>query len=147
MLGDYDDIRSRISDPVLWWDNNGVPRYCEFHPSRCGIYDAVVALIEVACQACGRRFLIAVTFDGPALQELGDRFRRPTHADIGSFHYGDPPSHGSEGCLAGDTMNVESVRVVEFWEREAGEWRRLPEHEVYIGEPDVQQSVGREETR
>ena len=147
MLRNYEDIRSRISDPIRWWDNNGVPRYCEFHPSRCGIYDAVVALVEVACQACGKRFLVAVTLDGHALEELGDRYRRPTHGDIGSFHYGDPPSHRAEGCLAGDTMNVESVRVAEFWEREAGEWRRLPEHEVYIGEHDLQEPVWREEIR
>ncbi len=147
MLRNYEDIRSRISDPVLWWDDNGVPRYCEFHPSRCGIYDAVVALVEVACQACGKRFLVAVTLDGHALEELGDRYRRPTHGDIGSFHYGDPPSHRAEGCLADDTMNVESVRVAEFWEREAGEWRRLPEHEVYIGEHDLQEPVWREEIR
>lgn len=147
MLRDYDDIRSRISDPVLWWDDNGVPRYCEFHPSRCGIYDAVVALIEVACQGCGRRLLVAVTLDGPALQELGDRYRRPTRGDIGSFHCGDPPSHGAEGCVAGDTMNVESVRLVEFWEREAGGWRRRPDHEVYIGETDRAEETAMETTR
>jgi hypothetical protein len=136
MLRDYEDIRSRITDPILWWDDNGVPRYCEFDPSRCGIYDAVAALIEVACQACGKGFLAAVTYDRRTLQELGDAYQRPTPGHVGSFHYGDPPAHRSEGCAAGDTMNVESVRVLQFWEREAGEWRRRPEHEVYIRQPD-----------
>lgn|SRR5262249_30637058 len=135
MLREYEDIRSRITDPVLWWDDNGVPRYCDFHPSHCGIYDIAAALIEVACQACGRHFLVAKTFDDSAIEELGDRYRRPTAGDVGSFHYGDPPRHYREGCSAGDTMNVESVRVVEFWERDA-EWRRHPEHEVHIGEPE-----------
>jgi hypothetical protein len=132
MLRDYEDIRSRISDPILWWDDNGVPRYCEFHPSRCGIYDVAAALVDVSCQACGRRFLVAMTMDRSALQKLGDAYRRPSHGDVGSFRYGDPPSHRHEGCAAGDTMNVEGVRVVQFWEREAGEWRRRPAHEVYI---------------
>jgi hypothetical protein len=47
--------------------------------------------------------------------------------------YGDPPSHRHEGCTAGDTMNVESVRFVQFWERDAGGWRRRAEYEVCIG--------------
>src|SRR3989442_11748920 len=25
----YDDIRSRIKDAIRWWDDNGVPRYCD----------------------------------------------------------------------------------------------------------------------
>jgi hypothetical protein len=141
MLRDYEDIRSRITDPILWWDDNGVPRYCEFDPSRCGIYDDVAALVEVQCQSCGRRFLVAVTYDRLTRQQLGDAYRRPARGDIGSFHYGDPPSHGREGCAAGDTMNVESVRVVQFWEREPGGWRRRAECEIYIGEPDQQQHL------
>jgi hypothetical protein len=56
MLRDYHDIRSRIADPILWWDENGVPRYREFKPQECGVYDVVVALVEVACQACLERF-------------------------------------------------------------------------------------------
>lgn len=63
MLRDYDDIRSRISDPIFWWDDNGVPRYCHFRPQQCGVYDVVVALVEVACQACLERFRVAVTFE------------------------------------------------------------------------------------
>ena len=44
-------------------------------------------------------------------------------------------------------MNVESVRVVEFWEREAREWRRRPEHEVYIGETDRAEETAPETIR
>jgi hypothetical protein len=62
--------------------------------------------------ACGKRFLVAVTYDRPALEKLRDAYRQPMHGDIGSFHYGDPPSHRFEGCNAGATMNMGSVRVV-----------------------------------
>jgi hypothetical protein len=75
--------------------------------------------VETACQTCGRRLLVAVTFDGPALQEPGDRCRRPTYGDIRSFHYGDPPSHGAQGCLAGNRSTLRPSMLVDFWEREA----------------------------
>lgn len=133
MLRDYHDIRSRISDPILWWDHNGVPRYCEFRPQECGVYDLFVALVEVGCQACREHFRVAVTFDRPSLEQVGDRYMLPTAGHIGSFHYGDSPAHGDPGCV-GATMNVESVRVLEFWDRTDGEWVRRTEHEVYVGE-------------
>lgn len=135
MLRNYHDIRSRIRDPILWRDDNGVPRYCEFRPQECGVYDVVVALVEVGCQACMEPFRVAVTFDQPSRQRLGDRYTLPTAGNIGSFRYGDPPSHGIEGC-AGNTMNSESIRVLEFWQRDQLEWVRRPEFEVYIGEQD-----------
>ena len=92
MLRRYDDILSRIVDPILWWDDNGVPRYCEFHPGKCGVYDEVVALVEVCCQSCRQLFRVAVTFDRYSRERLGDRYKLPTNGDIGSFHYGDPPA-------------------------------------------------------
>ena len=135
MLRDYHDIRSRISDPILWWDDQGVPRYCEFRPEECGVYDRVVALVEVACQACREPFRVAVTFDQLSLHQLGERYSLPTTGNIGSFHYGDPPAHGAEEC-PGNPMNVESIRVLEFWQRDQQAWVRRPEHEVYIGEQE-----------
>ena len=30
MLNAYADIRSRIAEEPKWWDEEGVPRYCEF---------------------------------------------------------------------------------------------------------------------
>lgn len=138
MLRDYEDIRSRISDPVLWWDDNGVPRYCEFQPQKCGVYDIVVALVEVACQACLERFRVAVTFDQTSVRERGDRYAIPTAGDVGSFHYRDPPSHNE--CV-GNTMNVEAVRVLEFWERVDFKWIRRPECEVYIGDHERGEDV------
>jgi hypothetical protein len=28
----YDDTRAMTDKMPLWWDENAVPRYCEFHP-------------------------------------------------------------------------------------------------------------------
>lgn len=142
MLRDYGDIRSRISDLILWWDDNGVPRYCEFRPQECGVYDTVVALVEVACQACQERFRVAVNFDGSTIRQRGEGYKLPTDGAIGSFHYGDPPSHShdNEGC-AGNTMLVEAVRVLEFWERVDFNWVRRPQYEVYVGEHEREDDV------
>lgn len=137
MLRAYQDIRSRIHDPILWWDDNGVPRYCEFRPQECGVYDVVVALIEVGCQACRQPFRVAVTFAESSLKRLGERYTLPTAGDIGSFHYGDPPSHSHDGVgCTGNTMLSESIRVLEFWQSDWCKWVRRPEYEVYIGEHD-----------
>src|SRR3989454_3011954 len=93
MLRSYDDIRSRIKDAIRWWDDNGVPRYCDFSPEECGVYDVVVALVEVGCQACMERFRVAVTFDRESLRQVGERYALPTAGNIGTFRYGDPPFH------------------------------------------------------
>lgn len=138
MLRSYDDIHSRITDPVQWWDDNGVPRYCEFRPDACGVYDQAVALVEVACQMCQQRFAVAMARDDGAVR--GNDYKRPSNGDLGSFRYGDPPSHGTPGCV-GNSMTVESVRVLEFWEREKFNWIRRPEHEVYIGEHEREDDV------
>ena len=34
MLPNYEDILSRIAEPPRWFDEQGVPRYCEFAPHR-----------------------------------------------------------------------------------------------------------------
>jgi hypothetical protein len=124
MLRDYNDIYSRISDPILWWDDNGVPRYCEFHPSKCGVYEVVVALVEVLCHSCRAHFRVTVSFDRYSLHDLGDRYAPPTTGGIGSFHFGDPPAHG-DGCL-GNTMQAHSIRVLEFWQHDDRDWTRHP---------------------
>ena len=128
-------IRSRIKDDIRWWDDNGVPRYREFSPTQCGVYDVVVALVEVGCQACMERFHVAVTFNQESLRQVGERYALPTAGNIGTFRYGDPPfhSHGTDGCV-GNTMNSESIRVLEFWQRDLQNWTRHTECETYIGE-------------
>ena len=127
----YYDIRDQLGEPC-WHDEHGVPRYREFTPRGCAnIYAWQAALVEVQCQHCSRIMRVAMTSEpgsGRALREkLAGRWCR--------WGYGDMPDHG---CLAGETMNAETVRVVEFWERDVGRWKdweRVPSLEGPINEP------------
>jgi len=129
VLHDYPDITSRIKDPVLWYDTHGVPRYDSFTPSLCpDIYANEVALMEIACQACGDRFpvelhnsLLMILRNG---KKLSDKVRD------NSIHYGDPPIHGG-GC-SGNTMNCDDLRIIEFWRRDRFDWTRVPELEIRL---------------
>jgi hypothetical protein len=126
MKPSYADIRNRIEAAPLWFDEHGVPRYDPFTPRMGSIYARDVALIEIQCQACDFTALVSIGFDA---WEMTPSYTRPTTGNIGSYHYGDPPIHG---CV-GDTMNVESRRIIEFWSCNTFiEWHRLAEHEVEI---------------
>lgn len=138
MLPNYSDITSRLGEP-LWWDEHGVPRYEPFHPQWCDVYANYAALILIACQNCGREFIVGVSVS----ETKHAIFHRasielPTPNSLGSFYYGDPPRHAEEGvCLAGDTMTSVPKRVLEFWHRpldRIGDWHRLPEYEFEIEE-------------
>jgi hypothetical protein len=149
----YHDITSRISENPKWWDEHAVPRYSDFAPNECAdIYADEVALIEISCQSCGRRFLVAMSenqwmygyrmlskisaahdFASEELREAAGKISETPLADEireGAIHFGDPPNVGC--CLAGATMNCEDLRVVEYWRREATEWVRYPELEIYL---------------
>lgn len=112
MLRSYADILERLGVPK-WWDDQGAPRYCDFHPEHCGVYDVYVAFLTIQCQlpACGRRFDVASSIRAIPMVPEGE-IVWPTDDDAGSFHYGDPPPHG---CI-GDTMNCETVKVLAVWE-------------------------------
>ena len=141
MHTDYADIRSRIPTPPLWWDEEAVPRYEPFHPRlTANIYARECALVEIACQNCQARFLVAFSRsdhrflwgeDGKLKQVVA----APTLASEvqdGSLHYGDPPN--TDHCDAGPTMNCDDLRVVEFWVRpSAGTWSRHTELEITFG--------------
>jgi hypothetical protein len=106
----YYDIISRIGDPPIWFDEHGVPRYCEFAPQRsASIYVNEVALAEIACQGCGRVFHVA--FSGVNVQSgtIAEAI------EAKSLHYGDPPN--IECCAAGPTENSIPRRVLEYWHR------------------------------
>lgn len=134
----YRDIREKLGEPV-WWDEYGVPRYCQFQP-RCAanIYAHEVTLLEIACQACGRLFHVADA--GNILDFSPDRPTLRQAIENGTIHYGDPPNVGC--CPAGATMNCEDLRVLEYWYKDytAGiwDWTRVPELEVWL--PDSQRS-------
>jgi len=128
MHNDYSDITSRISEAPSWFDTNGVPRYGAFEPKRIpDIYCDECALIEIACQDCGKHYNVALSSGKMARviaalrtqADLSTIQNRPIAAAIraGDIGYGDPPNclH-TEGC-AGPTMTSDAIRVLEYWSR------------------------------
>lgn len=126
MLESYEDIRRRIPDPPKWFDENGVPRYDDPHPSLCpNIYADEVLFYEIACQSCDARFVVEQSWSRyhrqPSL--LSERVR------LKQIHYGDPPCWA---CMSGATMNCIDIRTIQFWtrlNRDARDWARVPELE------------------
>lgn len=137
MLPDYDDIKKRIQEPPLWYDQNGVPRYDKFHPSMLGIYDSYAILVRISCQDCLTQFLVSHGWN--PYTYIWQSQHVPTMEEvIDLYHYGDPPRHG----CTGDTMNCHDHEVVEAWEQaplvtnsKAGidfgdRWMRRHEYEI-----------------
>jgi len=123
----YRDITDKLGTP-LWWDEHGVPRYCDFSPDAASnIYGREVALLDIRCQNCGAAFKVCVSsspFDSRQTP-LADAVRDQT------LHYGDPPNAGC--CAAGPTMNSVPQRVLEFWHcRGAADPVRVAELEIAI---------------
>jgi hypothetical protein len=116
MHENYEDIKSRIDEKPKWYDQNGTPRYEEFHPKYCpNIYSNQVILMLVECQDCGEKFEVEIH-----ASIWGERSSTPPR----KWHYGDPPAHG---CV-GDTMNCVDLEV---WERDMrrepnGDWEQRP---------------------
>jgi len=122
---DYADIRDKLGEPV-WWDECGVPRYCEFAPDKAAnIYWRECALLAIACQNCGQEFAVCMTWASLDMAKgtpsLGERLKS------GELDYGDPPN--VRCCPAGPTMMSETLGVVEFWQQGDGEPERVGELE------------------
>lgn len=114
----YKDILERVSEPPKWFDENAVPRFCEFSPEEVAyIYAREVALVMIECQACAIPFKVALTelnlrdvlwdSGGKKIKNISDLI-----ADR-SIHYGDPPN--IDCCGTGPTMNSVAIRVLEYW--------------------------------
>ncbi len=124
----YTDIRKRIDDPILWFDENAVPRYDPFHPRLINTYADEAVLYQIACQDCGTRFMVAES-DGSIKRMLAKRsvMKHDYLADDirgKRLHYGDPPNIGC--CPAGPTMNSEFIGIIEYWVCKDFEWQRDP---------------------
>ena len=123
MLTDYSDIRSRLGTPV-WFDESGVPRYCEFHPREvANIYADEVALCSITCQVCKKEFLVAQSGKSPSIQQkIEERM----------LDYGDPPN---VSCSYASMSSVPR-RVLQYWIRQLApvfiSWERRPAFEVDI---------------
>ncbi len=135
---DIIDLADAAGRKPLWWDENGVPRFCAHHPAHSpDVYAREVALLEVACQGCGRRFLVqmAWSMSSAILSSLSTAYaaRGKLSSQVLDrvIHYGDPPNVGC--CAAGPTMNCEDLRVVEFWRQtDRCDWERVPDLEVEL---------------
>jgi hypothetical protein len=130
----YKDITSKLGDPI-WWDENAVPRYCEFEPRQAAdIYAREVALVLIQCQDCRHRFRVAISFsylnwnwnDGKPGPSLAESIKS------NAISYGDPPNIGC--CPAGPTMSSDEISVLEFWHfnTKTFEWERDSSLEITL---------------
>lgn len=138
MKPDYADIRALTDREPDWFDENGAPRYAPFEPDMLGVYDKFALLVEIACQSCGKKFLVAqgwpswgTQINYESLVVEGKKYSLEELAD--GYHYGDPPRH--DDCAAGDTMNCVDLRIVEAWER--SDWKRGVGY-VWERRPDIE---------
>jgi hypothetical protein len=117
----YLDILEGMDEEPKWFDEHGVPRYCEFHPSQVGLYADEAALLLIACQNCGQTFKVAMCWD----------YHDPPPTSLLGMHYGDPPN--VRCCPAGPTMNCNDLKVLEWWDRERPNgWQRIKEKEILL---------------
>lgn len=136
MKTNYQDIVALAPTKPLWFDEQGVPRFCEFHPTRVVHRDAEeVALVEVQCQACGAAFPVALSWrshdydremlDLPPMPRLTAGNKAMPH----SYAYGDPPNTGC--CRSGATMSSEFLRLLQMWTRPRfGVWDRWNDEDL-----------------
>lgn len=155
MNNDYADIRDRILEEPLWFDEQAVPRYVPFAPREtANIYADECCLVLIECQGCAAEFKVAFSQtrmgcyrdarwhlliadkvaepDEETLKAAMEEAKLAAHVAKGAIHYGDPPNVNC--CGAGPTMNSVPRRVLEFWAQERGErgfpeWTRKPELE------------------
>ena len=127
MLCQYRDILNMADEcgrgDALWFDENGVPRFCDFHPTRLAdIYARTAILCRVACQSCGKTFMMAQSKG--QLERVNGAWMEakpfPTDPDLIAF--GDPPCWGCSGA----TMSSDTVEIVQRWAYGKGyKWERV----------------------
>ena len=130
----YADILDRIPEEPLWWDENAVPRYCQFGPrENANIYADEIVLLLIQCQECAKEYRVCLSQTRYDLYNPYDPDKPyPSLTRLvqdGQIHYGDPPNDCDEGCCAGATMNSVAVRVLEFWRKAGLERERVPQLE------------------
>lgn len=156
----YEDILEAVDKPVIWWTENGVPRFHAFDPQdACDIHANEAALVHIECQACNEKFLVCFTSsdmkrldkkaESAGVHVLATLYAKKeisfkdildaaekaykTLADRikeGTLRYGDPPNIWC--CNTGPTMNSEMISVLEYWYKEQYKWKRNPEMEVLL---------------
>lgn len=121
MNNSYDDIKSLTKVKPYWYDDNGVPRYCEPHPDHLpNIYCNRAVFIRISCQSCGQKFIVSISQHNNLL----DKVKVDLPFEIGWLDYGDPPIHN---CV-GDSMSSESIELISAWirnKRTKYEWEQV----------------------
>ena len=130
MLANYNDIKKRIKEQPKWFDCHGVPRYDDFHPSLSpNIYADEVVLMRIACQNCGRDFLVELNFSKMDVVFRATPLKERIESKL--IHYGDPPN--DDCCDSGPTMNCDDLEIVEYWSRKGVlEWKRDKKFEIRL---------------
>lgn len=126
----YNDITDRIQEEPKWWDECGVPRYCDFEPRMVNnIYADQAVLLEVACSDCGMHYDVAMS----ARLYLEPDYDLINAIRNNSLFYGDPPNYGHAEDCAGATMSSNTVCILEVWQRPDLDWERLMGLEGLVG--------------
>lgn len=120
--------------PPLWFDEEGVPRWVPFHPDLMNnIYADEAILFELECQSCGRWYCVALSYyrlehiytGGPERPSFSEQLKDPEWLP----YWGDAPCfQGCDGEMvqcAGSTMTSETLRILEFWKHENGDWKKV----------------------
>lgn len=141
MHEEYADIKALTDRDPLWYDSNGVPRYCKPHPGACpNIYAEQVIFYWIQCASCNERFLVEEHFYkgfNPYAISLEYKIRHFNEYCCCPIHYGDPPFHRSESgkACAGTTMNSDPLHIAEFWLKNKAtgwEWMRKKDYEIAL---------------
>lgn len=121
----YEDILSLTDKPPLWWDENAVPRYCPFEPTKiAGFYAHQAALVLIACQSCGTEFKVVISMDSIEALQTGSWLAE----SVPNIWYGDPPN--TRCCPSGPTMRSDTKKILEFWQHVDSSWVRVHELEL-----------------
>lgn len=119
MRHDYSDITGLTDTTPKWYDENGVPRYCDFHPDHmANIYASEAVLAAIKCQGCQAEFRVAFS-ELNQNHKLWDERKKMRIAFLSdlildrTLHYGDPPN--TRCCHAGPSMNSTPISVIEYW--------------------------------
>lgn len=106
---DYSDLL-KLFDP-RWFDEMGVPRNTEFHPSylaRPRAKSSVRAI--VACQVCDKRAIVAISSE----HDLKTMMSHYKEGSKFNFNYGDMPVGFC--CDEGSRMQGITEKIIECWD-------------------------------
>lgn len=142
----YDDIIEAVGQEPIWWTMDGVPRFKPFSPYDVSdIYANEAALVEIACQCCGKKYQVAMTSSNETAmtehhrmvamtfhlnsknngttncsqieaQFPREQYRLHTRIKTGNLFYKDPPNTGC--CASGASMTSLMIKVLEYWTKD-----------------------------